>query len=103
MEGGGVRVLFPAGQSNLPQAAEGLLKNLTAKLEADPNLRVVITAYAHEGVADASQARRLSLFRALAVRNFLRQEDVRSARIEIRAVGDRDDGPPRDRVDIALP
>jgi outer membrane protein OmpA-like peptidoglycan-associated protein len=83
--------------------AEAALSDLARRLAADPALRVIITAYAHEGVADASQARRLSLFRALSVRNFLREADIRSARIEIRAVGDKDDGPPRDRVDIVLP
>ncbi len=48
-----------------------------------------------------SKARRLSLSRALAVRAFLIDQGVRSTRMDVRALGDKVQDGPSDRVDIA--
>jgi len=63
---------------------------------------VQLLAYA-EGSADtASQARRLSLSRALAVRAYLIDLGVRSTRMDVRALGPKTDDGPADRVDVVV-
>jgi outer membrane protein OmpA-like peptidoglycan-associated protein len=54
-----------------------------------------------QGTEDtASQARRLSLSRALAVRTYLIDQGIRSTRMDVRALGATADQGPLDRVDI---
>ena len=63
---------------------------------------VMLIAYAQGDPDQASNARRLSLSRALAVRSFLIDQGVHSSRIEVRALGNKvTDGPP-DRVDLVV-
>ncbi len=59
-------------------------------------------AYAGGDNDNASQARRLSLSRALAVRSYLIEQGVRSTRIDVRALGNKTDVEPADRVDLIL-
>ena len=66
------------------------------------NLRVQLMAYAEGTAETASQARRLSLSRALAVRSFLINQGVHSTRMDVRALGNKVEGGPADRVDAVL-
>ena len=59
-------------------------------------------AFAGGSSGSPSVARRLSLSRALAVRAFLIEEGVRSTRIDVRALGNRAEGGPAERVDVVL-
>ncbi len=61
--------------------------------------RLQLKAYASGGTASA--ARRMSLNRALTVRSYLIAQGIRSTRIDVRALGIADEGPP-DRVDLLL-
>lgn len=45
----------------------------------------------------------MSLFRALSVRTYLMKKGIRSTRIDVRALGKKDDGAPADRVDVIIP
>jgi outer membrane protein OmpA-like peptidoglycan-associated protein len=99
-----VRVLFDAGSAKLPADSRDSLQTLAVKLQDDENLRLQIEAYA-QGTSDtASQARRLSLSRALAVRAYLIEKGVRSTRMDVRALGTKPSDPPApsDRVDARL-
>lgn len=80
-----------------------MLATLAKKLNDDPGLRVQLHGYATGPVESPSQARRLSLFRALSVRTFLMKKGVRSTRIDVRALGSKDDDGPKDRVDVLFP
>jgi len=61
-----------------------------------------LKAFAAGNAETASQARRLSLSRALAVRSFLIDKGIESTRMDVRALGTKfEDGPP-DRVDILI-
>ena len=95
-------VSFPSGTSELPEAARALLERTAAEMKRDDTTRLQLVAYA-AGTDDASsQARRLSLSRALAVRSYLIENGVRSTRMDVRALGNKvPDGPP-DRVDVML-
>ena len=100
--GAGPRLVFGAGSSELPAGADSTLKDMAQRLNADDSLRLQVVAYADGTPEQASQARRLSLSRALTVRSYLITQGVRSTRIDVRALGSRaTDGPP-DRVDLLI-
>ncbi len=100
--GSGPRLVFGAGSSELPAGADSTLKDMAQRLNADDSLRLQVVAYADGTPEQASQARRLSLSRALTVRSYLISQGVRSTRIDVRALGSRaTDGPP-DRVDLLI-
>jgi len=94
-----LQVLFSPGSAQLSPEEEASLKDLAAQLAAVPDLRVQLLAYASETNATANTARRLSLSRALAVRDLLIEQGIATARVQVRALGPAEDGPPN-RVDI---
>lgn len=96
-------VLFDSGatdpSSSQVDGAKLLAGNLNAALEAGA-ARVQLEAYGGAPGDKSSDARRLSLKRALAVRQLLIDDGVPSARIDVRAMGGIDDKGPVDRVDV---
>lgn len=92
---------FAAGASDLPAGSASELSAIAQQMNADDSLRLTIRAYAEGTAEEASQARRLSLSRALAVRSYLIEQGIRGPRMDVRALGHRID-PPRDRVDLVL-
>ena len=99
---GEARIAFPAGGTDLPAGARGELDRMAGRLSADEALRVQLNAYAAESGDQSSQARRLSLSRALAVRAYLIDKGVRSTRLDVRALGQPQDDGPADRVDLVV-
>lgn len=99
---GEARVTFPTGGTDLPSAARSELDRLAGRLGADETLRVQLNAYAAGNGDQSSQARRLSLSRALAVRAYLIDKGVRSTRLDVRALGQPEDDGPADRVDLVV-
>jgi hypothetical protein len=65
-------------------------------------MRLQLLAYSGGGSQTPSQARRLSLSRALTVRSQLIKQGIRSTRIDVRALGNKSEGGPPDRVDIVV-
>jgi hypothetical protein len=63
---------------------------------------LVIYAYAASERSNPSDAQRLSLSRALAVRRLVAGRGVPLTRTEIRALGDRVGAGPSDRVDLVV-
>lgn len=100
--GDSMKILFPAGESVLPQGAQASLAAVAARLGQDDTLRLQLKAYAGGGADTASHARRLSLSRALSVRSELIEQGVRSTRIDVRALGNKSESGPSDRVDVIL-
>ena len=86
--------------------AEGALKSigfLANDLNAamtGPGSRVELQAYGGTHGDKGSDARRLSLKRALAIRQILIDDGVSPDRIDVRAMGGTDDSGPADRVDV---
>ncbi|MEQ8664670.1 MAG: OmpA family protein [Rhodospirillales bacterium] len=99
-ESDAIRVVFSGEDTRLPDGAESALDPVAAKASADDSIRIQLRAYAGGGDISASKARRLSLSRALAVRSYLIEQGVRSTRIDVRALGDKVDEEPINRVDI---
>ncbi len=96
-----VRVLFQGGSATLSDSATAQLVRLAKQLSRDTSARIQLLAYAKSMDGGPSKARRLSLSRALAVRTFLIDQGVRSTRMDVRALGDKVQDGPSDRVDIA--
>lgn len=95
-----LRLLFSPGKAELSDEVKGELRKLAEALTSDGNARVQLLAYATSSDDSASRARRLSLSRALAVRAYLIDQGVRSTRMDVRALGDKAEQEPKDRVDI---
>lgn len=99
--GGTPRIEFAAGTADLTQSARTELDAIAKSLNADPEKRVQLVAYASGGNDEANQARRLSLSRALNVRAYLIDHGVRNTRMDVRALGNRSEAnKPADRVDV---
>ncbi|WPZ36904.1 OmpA family protein [Thalassobaculum sp. OXR-137] len=96
------RIAFPDGQSQLPGDAAAKLDPVIAKLKQDSGLRLQLMAYANGDQDGANKARRLSLSRALAVRAYLIDNEIASTRMDVRALGNRPDDGPADRVDLVV-
>jgi outer membrane protein OmpA-like peptidoglycan-associated protein len=97
-----LRIAFPAGDSRVPAAAQAGLKDIVERMKAQESLRLQIVAYATGDNLTASEARRLSLSRALAVRTALIEQGVRSTQIDVRALGDKVTDQPTNRVDLSF-
>jgi outer membrane protein OmpA-like peptidoglycan-associated protein len=98
-----VKILYPEGEMELPDAAKADLAKMADWLRRNPAVRVQIVGYASETSKAGNQARRTSLFRTLAVRKYLVENGVLSIRMNVRALGANTDELPRDRVEISLP
>jgi outer membrane protein OmpA-like peptidoglycan-associated protein len=94
------QILFPEGSAELPPEATQQLDTIAQKMDENQALRLQLMAYASGTEDTASRARRISLSRALAVRAYLIDKGIRSTRMDVRALGNKVEGDPADRVDI---
>jgi len=92
---------FAAGSPELNDQGKAALGAVLDALKSDSAARLQIQAFASGGDDQGGQARRLSLSRALAVRGQLIEQGIAATRMDVRALGRTNDGPP-DRVDILL-
>jgi outer membrane protein OmpA-like peptidoglycan-associated protein len=96
-------ILFAPQAADPADLALGAIKFLAGDLNAamtSASARVQIQAYGGTRGDKGSDARRLSLKRALAIRQVLIDDGVPAERIDVRAMGGVDDKGPADRVDI---
>ena len=93
--------MFAPNTTDMPEQARAALDTVIKAMKNDDQLRIQLVAYAGGPPDQASQARRVSLSRAIGVRSYLIDQGIRSARIDVRALGNRTDvGGPPDRVDV---
>jgi outer membrane protein OmpA-like peptidoglycan-associated protein len=96
-------ILFAKDAPDPAKGALGAIKFLAGDLNAamtGPNARVELQAFGGNKGDKGSDARRLSLKRALAIRQVLIDDGVAADRIDVRAMGGTDDTGPADRVDV---
>jgi outer membrane protein OmpA-like peptidoglycan-associated protein len=96
-------ILFAKDAPDPAQGALGAIKFLASDLNAamsSPNARVELQAFGGVKGDKGSDARRLSLKRALSIRQVLIDDGVAPDRIDVRAMGGADDTGPADRVDV---
>lgn len=97
-----MRLLFPPDSPSLSDEAQQQLDGLARQLDDDADERVQLRAYAAGDADSASQTRRLSLARALAVRSYLIKQGIRGMRVDVRALGNTYQSGPGDRVDVLV-
>lgn len=95
-------IRFDRDATTTPEGSKADLDALVQRLTTEEDIRIQLVAYAAAGSEGPSQARRISLSRALSVRTALIDRGVRSTRIDVRALGDKTDRQPVDRVDLIL-
>ena len=96
-------ILFAPQAADPAESALGAIKFLAGDLNAamtSAASRVQLQAYGGNRGDKGSDARRLSLKRALAIRQVLIDNGVSADRIDVRAMGGVDDTGPADRVDV---
>jgi outer membrane protein OmpA-like peptidoglycan-associated protein len=96
------RLSFDSGEAAIRDATKQTLDGLAGSLKSDSSLRLQLMAYAGGDSQTASQARRLSLSRGLAVRKYLIDKGISSTRIDVRALGNKFESGPSDRVDVVV-
>jgi outer membrane protein OmpA-like peptidoglycan-associated protein len=98
-------IIFAKDAPDPAAGALGAIKFLAGDLNAamgSPNARVELQAFGGSKGDKGSDARRLSLKRALAIRQVLIDDGVAADRIDVRAMGGADDTGPADRVDVYI-
>jgi outer membrane protein OmpA-like peptidoglycan-associated protein len=96
------QIIFAANAGDPAPNALDAIRMLGGDLNAALNggaQKIQLQAYGGARSDKSSDARRLSLKRALAIRNILIEAGVPSGKIDVRAMGGADDGP-LDRVDV---
>jgi outer membrane protein OmpA-like peptidoglycan-associated protein len=96
-------ILFAKDAPDPAKSALGALKFLAGDLNSamvTPNARIELQAFGGPKGDKGSDAHRLSLKRALAIRQVLIDDGVAPDRIDVRAMGGVDDTGPADRVDV---
>jgi outer membrane protein OmpA-like peptidoglycan-associated protein len=94
------RVRFSNGKADVPAQARAVLDGLAQRLLASSE-RVRLAAFSGRAGDLSSEARRLSLARALAVRSYLVAKGVPVERVDVLAFGGAIDGV-SDRVDVLV-
>jgi outer membrane protein OmpA-like peptidoglycan-associated protein len=101
--GNRLRLVFDGTSSELSDSAKQELQQLAADLTKQGSTRIQLLAYAEGTPTTLSQARRLSLDRALTVRSYLANQGVNTTRIDVRALGNQtENGAPANRVDLMV-
>ncbi len=94
---------FPEGISLIDDEIQSALQGrILPALKDNPGLRVQIQAFAAPRDSKPASARRLSLARALSVREWLLGQGIDAARMDVRALGMETDRNPADRVDMVF-
>ena len=94
---------FTDGATELNTTQKSILKsNAIMLLNQDKKKRINILAYAASENDDEGAARRASLARALSVRQYLVDNNIPPARIDLKALGNATKTTPKDRVDIKV-
>lgn len=97
-----LRLTYTPGATALSDGTRSQITDIVRQLEANSSARVEIAAFASGTPERPSDARRLSLTRALEIRGILIDSGVRSTRIDVRALGADAQGGPADRVDLTI-
>ena len=97
-----VSILFEDAEFEIGRTAREQIEKLSAEY-ARKGGRLEIRAFAGSPHDTSSNARRLALRRALAVRRELIDQGIVAQRIHVKAMGGVADNGPQDRVDISLP
>lgn len=97
---GAVRIVYASDAGEIPADSSAQLDTIAQDLLANQDKRIQVLSYAAGSADNENKARRKSLERGLAIRSYLMKAGVPSTRIDVRALGNKSEGGPADRVDI---
>ncbi len=96
-------LMFDGNDSEVTQAMKQQLDSILQRLKGNQSMRVQLHAFATGQDGNPSSARRISLARALSVREYLvDQGGLRPTRMDVRALGDQTQQQPVDRIDFVF-
>lgn len=96
-------LIFAAGETDVSPSLEAKIKSaILPRLAKDDRARIQILSFATSPDGTESGARRISLSRALSVRDYLLAQKINPSRIDVRALANQGSETPQDRVDIVL-
>ncbi len=93
-------IVFTQGEAKLTIASKKKLDLVSENLKSEKNTRMQLLAYAGGKNMSSSNARRLSLSRALSIRSYLIDKGVEGTRIDVRALGNKETTGQINRVDL---
>ena len=95
-------IMFNQGETKLTIASKKKLDLVSENLKSKKTTRMQLLAYAGGKNMSSSNARRLSLSRALSIRSYLIDKGVEGTRIDVRALGNKETSGQINRVDLKL-
>lgn len=96
-------IAFEQGADQLDRDAVESLEKLAGILKANDAARITLVAYASvDGKTEPRVARKISLNRALAIRDFLSGKGVSSTRVDVKPMGANVPSGDMDRVDVIV-
>lgn len=96
-------LMFDGNDSDITQSMKQQLDSILQRLKGNQSMRVQLHAFATGQDGNPSSARRISLARALSVREYLvDQGGLRPTRMDVRALGDQTQQQPVDRIDFVF-
>ncbi len=96
-----VQIFFQGEAETLPAGSQTILNNLLKQIEKIKGARIIVHAFAAVADQPSWAAQRLALTRALAVRDYLKQNAIQPKRIILKPLGNLCAAPCQ-RVDIFL-
>jgi outer membrane protein OmpA-like peptidoglycan-associated protein len=91
---------FAADSDEIKLEEQGYLLALVQRLKQEENLRIAVQGFAPLNNGQEYEARRLSLKRAVGVRQLLMDKGVDATRVNVQALGSATEESLKDRVDI---
>ena len=96
-------LVFKAEDTNLTDKMKAQIKSqILPEVQKDKTARIQILSFASAPNADDSTARRISLARALAVRDYLKEANIDVGRMDVRALPSDGNSVPPDKIDVVL-
>jgi len=98
-----LRITYNETETDVPLSITAKLDAIADQLNKNKTARVTITAYASGTETSGVYPKRVSLARGIAVRNYLTgNKNIDVERVNVKALGNKNDTPPYDRVDISI-
>lgn len=100
---GGKALVFASNQISLSDKSKSQIKKqILPDLQKDTKSRIQIISFATADDKTENSARRISLSRALEVRDYLKSLKIDTERIDVKALPSTDNATPTNKVDIVL-
>ena len=93
---------FNGSESDLDPNRKQSLDTIVEHMNTNDSLRLQLRSYAASADGSQSSARRISLARAIEIRKYIMDKGIRPTRIDVRALGDKTDQTPIDRIDMVF-